>query len=67
MKVQLTKDRQIKGALRKTGESVIVNKDEGERLIAKGLANRLIAPPENRIRGVPDNRQHFTPFTRFGR
>ena len=67
MKVQLTKDRQIKGALRKTGESVIVNKDEGERLIAKGLANRLIAPPENRIRGLPDNRQRFTPFTRFGR
>jgi len=67
MKVELTKDRQIKGAMRKAGESVIVNKDEGERLIDKGLANRLIAPPENRTRGLPGAPKVFRPYTRFRR
>lgn len=74
MKIKLAKDRQIKGTMRKAGESVIVRKDVGERLINQGLAervieqpqNRVIAPAENRIRGVP-GAVRFTEFERFGR
>ena len=65
MKIELIKDRPVKGTLRKAGEQVIVRKDEGERLIEAGLANRVIEETENRIRGFPEKR--FTPFKRFGR
>ena len=42
MKIELTKDKKIKGKPREAGETVTVHKDLGERLISEGLANRII-------------------------
>ena len=69
MKVELIKKRKIKGKLRKPGDTVIVKKDLGERLISEGVANRLIAEPENRIVAPSDNRgvRRFSGHKVFGR
>lgn len=56
MKIELTKDKTIKGKLRGAGETVIVNKILGERLISKGLANRIVDEVENRLIGPRQNR-----------
>ena len=56
MKIELTKDKTIKGKPRKAGETVIVKKDLGERLISKGLANRIVGEVENRLIGPRQNR-----------
>ena len=63
MKVEMLKPGEVKGADREVGEHVIVRKEEGERLIEQGLANRVIEGPENRIRGLPEKR--FSSHTRF--
>ena len=49
MKIELTKDKKIKGKLREAGDTVTVHKDLGERLISEGLANRIIGEQENRM------------------
>jgi len=49
MKIELTKDRKIKGKPREAGETITVQKDLGERLISNGLANRIIGEQENRV------------------
>ena len=69
MKIKLTENQKIKGKLRKPGETVIVNKLEGERLISEGVANRLISGTENRIVDSPENRgaRRFTGHKVFGR
>ena len=67
MKIELTKDRPIKGTLCKTGEVVVVRKDDGERLIEAGLANRVVEVPENRIRGLPSGPRRFSGHKVFGR
>lgn len=58
MRIKLTEDRRIKGKPREAGETVIVLKDLGERLISKGLANRIISSEttENRITAVAEDR-----------
>lgn len=57
MKIELTEDRKIKGKPREAGETVTVLKDLGERLISKGLANRIIVGNlENRITAVSEDR-----------
>ena len=65
MRVELTEDIKVKGTPRKAGETVVVRKEEGERLIEKGLAVRLVEEPENRVIGKQSNR--FATFDRFGR
>lgn len=67
MKIELTEDKTIKGKLREVGETVIVDKILGERLISKGLANRIVGEVENRITVASDNRGHrrFYGNTRF--
>jgi len=81
MRVELTEDIKVKGTPRKAGETVVVRKEEGERLIEKGLAvrlidepeNRLAYPDENRTRGLPKEwkmggpMKRITTFDRFGR
>ena len=69
MKITLTEGREIKGKRRKKGETVVVRKDEGERLLDKGLATRVIAIPENRIVVPSDNRgaRRFSGHKVFGR
>jgi len=49
MRIELAKERRIKGKLHKEGETIIVKKDYGERLISEGLANRIIGEQENRV------------------
>lgn len=66
MKIELTKDGQIKGLMRKAGEVVIVRKEDGERLIKNGLAERVVEEPENRVVELPENRTRGIPQKRFG-
>ena len=56
MKIQLSEEKTIKGRLYEAGDMVIVRKDVGERLIAEGLANRIIGEVDNRITVASDNR-----------
>jgi len=58
MKIELIEDRRIKGRFREAGETVTVLKDLGERLISKGLANRIIVgkTTENRITAASEDR-----------
>ncbi len=64
MKIKLTKDRRIKGkpCEYKAGDTITVPKDVGERLISKGLANRIIntetTATENRITVASEDRGH---------
>jgi len=69
MKIQLNAEQTIKGKLCAVGEVVIVRKDEGQRMIDKGIANLLIEVPENRIVGAAENRGpvRFSNHTQFGR
>ena len=69
MRIKLTEDRRIKDKPREAGETVTVLKDLGERLISKGLANRIIAgeTTENRITAVAEDRgrRRFYSHKRF--
>jgi hypothetical protein len=56
MKIELTKRQTINGKAYKAGGVLIVRKDEGERLIAGGVATRVIEQAENRIVDAPSNR-----------
>lgn len=56
MKIELTKKQAINGKAYKAGGVVIVRNDEGERLIAGGMATRVIEQVENRIVDAPGNR-----------
>jgi hypothetical protein len=56
MKIELKKKQTINGKAYKAGGVVIVRKDEGERLIAGGVANRVIEQAENRMVDAPGNR-----------
>lgn len=70
MRIQLTEERTIKSKLRKVGETVIVNKELGERLISEGMANRIVGAAENRVVGPEQNRfgpQRFSGHKIFGR
>lgn len=58
MKIELTKDKRIKGKPHKAGEIIVVKKDYGERLISEGLANRIIGEVDNRITVASGNRGH---------
>ena len=49
MKVTLTEAQTIKARDFPAGAEVIVNKEEGARLIDEGLANRIIEESENRM------------------
>jgi len=65
MKVKLNEELVVKGKLCEAGDVVIVQKDEGERMIVDGIANRLIEVPENRVIG--DKGRFFRTSTLFGR
>lgn len=71
MKIELknfTGVKTIKGKPCKAGDIVIVNKDLGERLISKGLANRIVGGVENRLIGPEQNRfgpRRFHSYTKF--
>ena len=69
MKIELTAAIEVKGKLRKAGDTVIVNMKEGERLISEGVANRMISETENRIVTSPENRgvRRFIGHKVFGR
>ena len=54
MKIRLKEE--IKGKHYKAGDIVIVRQDYGERLISKGIANRIIGEVDNRITVASDNR-----------
>lgn len=56
MKIELKKNKTIGGKAYKAGGVVIVRKDEGERLIAGGMADRVIERTENRMVDAPGNR-----------
>jgi len=47
MKVQLTEGKTIKGKFHKIGDTVIVNKELGGRLIITGVANEIVGTAEN--------------------
>ena len=42
----------IRGKTALEGDSAIVNKELGERLIEEGIANRVIEEPENRMKAL---------------
>jgi len=66
MKVVLAQETTIKGKLYESGETAIVRKDFGERLINEGVANRIIGEVENRITEASDNRdRRFHPHKTF--
>jgi len=68
MKVQLNEERTIHGRLYATGETVIMRKDEGQRLINEGIANRVITVSETRMIRSTDNRdRRFSNHTQLGR
>lgn len=69
MKIEIEKQREIKGKLREVGDVVIVNKELGERLINEGIANRIVGDVENRSVVALDNRGHrrFSGHKIFGR
>ena len=52
MKIKLTEAQTIKGKDYEPGDEPIVKKEAGERMIAEGVANRLIEAPENRMRAI---------------
>jgi len=56
MKVRLNEEKTIKGRLYESGDTVIVRKDYGERMITEGVANRIIGEVDNRITVASDNR-----------
>ena len=56
MKIELKKKQTINGKAYKAGGVVIVRKDEGERLVAGGMATRVIEQAENRMVDAPGNR-----------
>ena len=66
MKIELKEEATIRGKDHEAGEVVVIRKDDGERLIEAGLANRVIEETENRIRGLPARRK-FSNHTVFGR
>jgi len=49
MKVILTEAQPIKGKDYEAGDTAIVNKALGERMISDGAANRMIGEPQNRV------------------
>ena len=59
----------IRGKTALEGDTAIVNKELGERLIAEGLANRIIEETEDRIVAPPEDRgvRRFCAHTRFTR
>jgi hypothetical protein len=59
MKILMTGEKMIKGKLREAGDTVIVNKELGERLISAGMANRIVGDAENRLIGP--GRKRFGP------
>ena len=66
MKIRLNEGKTIKGKRHKPGDIVIVRKDVGERMIAKGVANRIIGEVDNRITVASDNRgRRFRTYTTF--
>ena len=68
MKVLLNQETTIKSKLYEPGETIIVRKDVGERLIKEGLANRIIGEVDNRTTvslGGRGDRNRFHSYKTF--
>ena len=64
MRVLLNEERVIKGKTYQAGETAIVRKDEGFRLVELGIADAVIEVPENRVIAPAENRR-YSNHTKF--
>ena len=64
MRVLLNEERVIKGKTYQAGETAIVRKDEGARLVELGIADAVIEVLENRVIAPAENRR-YSNHTKF--